>query len=54
MVKNTIFKREFTVRYRQCLNKQCRYRFKTKEMLEDEWNYKIIVYRLKDMLRDIK
>ena len=54
MVKNTIFKRGFTVRYRECLNKKCRYRFKTKELIDSDWDYKTIVLQIKRIVKDIK
>jgi len=53
MVKNTIYKTGFTLRYRQCLNKNCRWRFKTKEMLADEWNYKGIVLKIKKIINEV-
>ena len=53
-VKNTLFKKSFTIRYRQCLNKKCKYKFKTIEQLSMGWDYKSIVKKIKAITDEIK
>ena len=53
-VQNTIFKKDFTIRYRRCLNKNCKNRFKTMEQVATGWDYRSIVKQMKDMLREVK
>ena len=53
-VKNTIYKKDFTIRYRTCLNPSCRYKFKTIETVTKGWNYKSIVKKIKDLVMDVE
>ncbi len=53
-VTKTIYKKEFTIRYRTCNNNKCKNRFKTMEQISTDWVYKSIVMRMKDMLKDVK
>lgn len=52
MVKNTIFKKDFTIRYRQC--PKCKKKFKTIEQVAHGWDYKAICKKIKDELREVK
>lgn len=52
-VTRTIFKRDFTMRYRQCNNKKCGYKFKTMEQIAGDWHYKTIVKKIKDLVREV-
>ena len=48
-VIKTIDKVSYTYRRRQC--KRCKNRFNTKEMISDEWNYKLMY---EDVIRKLK
>lgn len=50
-VKRTIKKKRFNIRYRVC--NKCTYKFKTKEIYSDGWDYRKIVQNIKKMLEDI-
>jgi len=52
-VLNTIHKREFTTRYRKCLNTKCNKRFTTKEEYSSGWHYKSIVKQIKDIVQKV-
>lgn len=52
-VLRTIFKKDFTVRYRKCLNKKCKHRFKTMEQEATGWIYKTIVKKIQDIVKDV-
>jgi len=52
-VKKTIFKKDFTVRYRRCLNNKCGHRFKTTETIATGWDYKSICRKIKEQLREV-
>lgn len=52
IVKKTIDKKHFSIRYRTC--KRCGYRFKTKEMATDDWDYKVIVEKIIKVLEGIR
>ncbi len=52
-VLNTIHKKEFTTRYRRCVNKKCRHRFSTKEEYSSGWHYKSIVKQIKDIVKNV-
>jgi transcriptional regulator NrdR family protein len=51
-VNNVIVKDDFTKRYRRC--NKCGFKFKTSERSESDWDYKNIVLKIKDMLREVK
>ena len=53
-VNNNIYKKDFTIRYRVCTNKDCRHKFKTIEQIATGWDYRNIVKKMKDMLREVK
>ncbi len=53
-VEKTINKKHFTLRHRVCTNKKCRHRFKTVETMATGWDYQKIIYKIKDLLRDVK
>lgn len=50
-VLNTCDKGRFTVRYRKCL--RCKWRFTSKEMLNDGWNDREILKKIKKYLEDV-
>jgi transcriptional regulator NrdR family protein len=47
-----IVKDRFTKRYRRC--NKCGYKFKTSERIDSEWDYKIIVKKIKKLLEDVE
>jgi len=53
-VSNSIDKRHFVKRYRVCSNKRCNFRFTTTELIASDWNYRNIVVKMLDLLRDVK
>ena len=53
-VLSTAFKKGFTIRYRQCNNEKCSKKFTTREELSDGMNYKGIVKKMKELLREVK
>jgi len=53
-VRNTIYKRNFTIRYRICLNPSCKYKFKTVEEISLGWNYRNIVKEIKNLVKDVE
>ena len=44
----------YTFRRRMCKNKKCKWRFNTKEMRSDGWNYKAVVDDIWDELKKVK
>ena len=53
-VINSISKESFTKRYRKCNKSSCGHRFTTTERLESDWDYKMIVLKIKQLLNDVK
>jgi len=51
LVGNTIYKRGKIFRYYKC--KSCQHKFKTIEMLAEDWNYKAIVMKIKEMVEEL-
>ena len=54
LVDKTIYKRDFTIRYRKCLNKKCGLRFKSIEQVSKGWDYKKIVMKIKELVKDVE
>ena len=46
------FKKDFTIRSRECTN--CKHKFSTKEMESDGWDYKSVVDKMYNELREVK
>lgn len=51
-VLNTTYKREFTTRYREC--HKCKRKFTTRETLSDGLNYKAMLKKIKEMVKEVK
>jgi len=51
-ILNTAFKKGFTIRYRQC--NKCEKHFTTREELSQGIDYKGLVKKMKDLLKDVK
>jgi len=53
-VSQTFDKRDKIFRVRKCSNKKCKRTFKTTEMESYGWQYKNIVKKIKELVRDVK
>ena len=51
-ILNTVFKKEFTIRYRQC--NKCSKKFTTTESLSTGVDYKGTLKKIKELLKEIK
>lgn len=51
-IVNTIYKKDFTIRFRKCSN--CHNSFKTIEQIATGWDYKNIVHEIKELVREVK
>lgn len=51
-VLNTVFKKQFTTRYRQC--NKCKLKFSTKEEYSDGINYRGMIKKIKELVKEVK
>jgi ribosomal protein L37E len=51
-VTKTFFKKDFTIRYRQC--SKCGNKFKTKEQISYGWDDRAVLRKVKELVKDVK
>ena len=52
-ITKTFYKVGATHRYRECLNKKCKHKFRTTERLSTDWNYKSIVSKIQKLVAEV-
>lgn len=53
-VEKSFYKNDRVFRYRKCSNENCNHKMKTTEMESEQWRYRDIVKKMKELVNDVK
>jgi len=53
-ITKTFDKRDKVIRNRRCNDKECKFKFTTTELISYGWEYRSIVKKVKELVRDVK